>query len=96
MCFKVSNEVGEDEYYQFQVMPFGLASATQCLARVTKPICAHLAGKGIRHSLYIDDGKINARADKISEHLKYTLQVLRKAGFIIAPNKTDTPETVSE
>lgn len=39
-----------DEFYQFECMPFGLASATKCLARITKPICAFLAKKGIRHS----------------------------------------------
>ena len=96
LCFKVPNEEGLDEFYQFEVMPFGLASATQCLARVTKPICAHLAAQGIRHSLYIDDGKINARADKIAAHLEYTLDVLKRAGFIIAEKKTDTPETANE
>ena len=77
-------------------MPFGLASATQCLARVTKPICAHLASKGIRHSLYIDDGKINAVKGKIARHLRYTLDVLKSAGFVVAPKKTDTAGTDKE
>lgn len=81
LCFMVPEEDGTKRYFQFEVMPFGLASATQCLARVTKPICAHLAGKGIRHSRYIDDGKINARKKEMPHHLKYTLQTAQKSGF---------------
>ena len=95
LCFMVPDEQGVDRYYQFQVMPFGLSSATQCLARVTKPICAHLASKGIRHSLYIDDGKVNATKQNMKEHLNYILHVLKWAGFVIAKKKTDTVETAS-
>ena len=95
LCFMVPDKEGEAHYYQFQVMPFGLSSATQGLARITKPICAHLASHGIRHSLYIDDGKINATKDKIVQHLEYTLKVLQQAGFVVAPQKTDTADTVS-
>ena len=49
--FAIPGEDGKDEFYQFECMPFGLASATKCLARITKPICALLAKKGIRLSL---------------------------------------------
>ena len=76
-------------------MPFGLASATQCLARVTKPVCAYLASKGIRHSLYIDDGKVNANATDMERHLRCTLETLKAAGFIVAPKKTDSASTAS-
>ena len=76
-------------------MPFGLASATKCLARITKPICALLAKKGIRHSLYIDDGKINAPPHLIEKHLKFTLETLKNAGFKIAENKTDTVKSAA-
>ena len=76
-------------------MPFGLASATKCLARMTKPICAHLAKQGIRHSLYIDDGKINEDKKHIARHFRYTLETLEQAGFVVAQEKTDSEESAS-
>ena len=79
--FAVPGPNGEEEFYQFECMPFGLASATKYLARLTKPICALLAREGIRHSLFIDDGKINAPRKLIGKHLERTLEVLDKSGF---------------
>ena len=88
--FAIPGSDGKEEYYQFECMPFGLALATKCLASLTKPICALLAREGIRHSLYIDDGKINAPRALIGKHLDGTLEVLAKSGFVIAKEKTDT------
>ena len=95
LSFNVPNEQGEPQYYEFQVIPFALASATQCLARLTKPICAFLASKGIRHSLYIDDGKVNTRPSEMEEHLQCTLNTLKVAGFVVAPKKTDSARTAA-
>ena len=92
--FSIPGE-GGPEYYQFECMPFGLASATKCLARMTKPICALLAKNGIRHSLYIDDEKINAPKHLIKEHLQLTLDTLKQAGFVVASSKTDSADSVS-
>ena len=73
--FSVPDEKGEDRYYVFTCMPFGLASATHCLARLTKPICALLAKRGIRNTIYIDDGWIPALMKLLAqEHLDETLQ----------------------
>lgn len=78
-------------------MPFGLASATHCLARLTKPICALLAKRGIRNTIYIDDGWIPALIKLLAqEHLRETLDVLGRAGFVVAKEKTDFVEQVSQ
>ena len=92
--FAIPGPEGE-EYYQFECMPFGLATATKCLACMTKPICALLARNGKRHSLYIDDGKINTPRHLIKAHLRFTLEALKNAGFIIAENKTDDEGSAS-
>ena len=94
--FSIPGEQGE-EFYVFTCMPFGLASATHCLARMTKPICAFLAKEGIRNTIYIDDGWIPALLKLLAQqYLARTLQVLEAAGFIVATEKTDKPEDASQ
>ena len=41
MC--VPDEEGVPVYYAYTVLPFGLATAAQVLARMTKPVCVYLA-----------------------------------------------------
>ena len=90
-------KTGKDRYFVFRVLPFGLASAVQLLARLTKPICIFLAAEGIRISIYIDDGWILALLRELAiQHFKRTFQVLAQAGFIVSPQKSDTPATVSQ
>ena len=96
--FSLPGEDGHpDRYFVFLVMPFGLASAVRCLTRLTKPLCCYITGQGIRHSIYIDDGNVFARTLlKALMQLQIVLEALKNAGFIIAPNKTDTAETISQ
>ena len=78
-------------------MPFGLATATQCLARVTKAICRYAGLQGIRNCLYIDDGRIGAISrDLCISQLQDMLSIWSRAGFVIAADKTDTPDTISQ
>ena len=86
-----------DRYFIFLVMPFGLASAVKCITRITRPLCCYLADKGIRHSIYIDDGNALARTlALLLKHLEIILETLDKAGFVIAREKTDSAATVSQ
>ena len=86
-----------DRFLVFLVMPFGLASAVKCITRVTMPLCCYLASKGIRHSIYIDDGNTLARMlVLVLVHLAIVLETLEKAGFIISKKKTDTADTVGQ
>ena len=86
-----------DRYFVFRVLPFGLASAVQLLAHLTKPICIFLAAEGIRLSIYIDDGWILALLKALAaQHLLRTFEVLSQAGFIISTEKSDKPEDVAK
>lgn len=95
--FSIENKDGEEEFYAYTCMPFGLATATQCLASVTKAICRYAGLQGIRNCLYIDDGRIGAATEELcAQQLQEMLAIWSKAGFVIATDKTDTAATVSQ
>ena len=95
--FSIENEDGEEEFYAYTCMPFGLATATQCLARVTKAICRYAGLQGIRNCLYIDDGRIGAATKELCvQQLQEMLSIWTRAGFVIAVDKTDTAESISQ
>ena len=95
--FVIENEQGEEEFYAYTCMPFGLATATQCLARVTKAICRYAALQGIRNSLYIDDGRVGAATKELCvQHLHQILSIWTRAGFVIATDKTDTADSIAQ
>ena len=58
-CCVPNPDSGEDIYFVFACMPFGLSTATHVLTRMTKPICVFATRNGIRHLIFIDDGKVN-------------------------------------
>ena len=95
--FAIENEQGEEEFYAYTCMPFGLATATQCLARVTKAITRYAALQGIRNSLYIDDGRIGAPTKELCiQHLQEVLSIWQRAGFVISREKSDTADSVAQ
>ena len=95
--FTIENEQGQEEFYAYTCMPFGLATATQCLARVTKAITRFAALQGIRNSLVIDDGRIGAATKELCvQQLHIVLSIWKRAGFVISQEKSDTADTVSQ
>ncbi len=56
----IPKPVGGTQYFVFLYLPFGLSSAVHCLTKLSKPLNAYIHGKGIRHSIYLEDGRINA------------------------------------
>ena len=81
---------GSRRYYEYTVLPFGLAPAAAIMTRLVKPILAYLASLGIRASIYLDDLKINAATKALAwEHYQITREVFRKAGFVISVEKSD-------
>jgi len=55
-----------------------------------KPIKAYLSGHGIRHTIFIDDGRVvSETADKSARDFAFSLETLEKSGWIIATEKTD-------
>lgn len=81
---------GGTQYFIFLFLPFGLSSAVHCITKILKPVNAYLHEKGIRHSIYLDDGRITAASQcQAEEHRVFVYDVLQKSGFIIETKKSD-------
>ena len=88
---------GSRRFYQYTVLPFGLAPAAAIMTRIVKPILAYLASLGIRASIYLDDLKVNAPTKSLAwEHYQITRDVFRRAGFVISVEKSDEFSDVSQ
>ena len=84
------DEEGKKIYFVFDFLPFGLSSAVHCIAKLFKPINAYLHQKGIRHSIYIDDGRILAGTKREAEDgRKFTYEVLKRSGGVLEKSKSD-------
>jgi hypothetical protein len=87
-CFL--NEQNEEVYVEYLVLPFGLASAVHCITKIFKPITAFVASKGVRMSIFIDDGRVLATSPSEAEELRiFVYNVITKAGWAIAVDKSD-------
>ena len=90
------DEKGATVYFIFLYLPFGAASAVHCITKMLKPVVAHLAQKGIRHTIFIDDGRVSASSlEMVRQHFTYTISVLCKAGWQISWAKTDNLQEAS-
>ena len=88
---------GSRRFYQYTVLPFGLAPAAAIMTRLVKPILAYLASLGIRASIYLDDLKINASTKALAwEHYQMTRDVFLRAGFVISVEKSDEFSDISQ
>ena len=86
-------EDGELQYFIFLYLAFGVASAVHCITKLFKPINAYLHGKGISHSIYIDDGRALAKTQlEAEENRKFIYQILHQAGWTIEQSKSDGAE----
>ena len=95
--FKVPDKEGKDRFYTFCRLPFGLCTAGQVLDRILKPVCAHIAAHGIRHSIYIDDGHVSAGTkEEARAALDVVCRALDRTGFKLAAEKSDTGFTVAQ
>ena len=50
-----------DEYFEFTVLPFGLAIACYLFTKMLRPLVKHWRSLGIKVVLYIDDGIVLER-----------------------------------
>ena len=81
---------GGIQYFVFLFLPFGLSSAVHCITKLFKPINAYIHERGIRHSIYLDDGRITADSEHEAEkHRVFVYGVLEKAGWILEAKKSD-------
>ena len=83
-------EQGEKIYFVFKYLPFGLGSAVHCITKLFKPINAYLHNLGIRHTIFIDDGRGLAESKDEAEKIRHIIyEALDKAGWIREPQKSD-------
>ena len=92
--FSLPDSSGVTRYYVFRVMIYGLKPAAYVITRLTKPLLAHLHKRGVKASIFIDDGRITG-ADKVGtwNQFKYALQLFENAGWNIQHLKTSTEPT---
>ena len=81
---------GSKRYFIFLYLPFGLSSAVHCITKLFKPINAYIHEKGIRHSIYLDDGRITAETKcQAEKHRVFVYDVLKRSGWILEVKKSD-------
>ena len=84
--FAVGNKM-----YQYRALPFGLKTAPRIFTRIVQTIAAHLRLKGIRIFVYLDDWLVVA--DMLRQHVKVTLNLVTKLGFLINHEKSHLEPT---
>ena len=84
------NSDGTTVYVQYAHLPFGISSAVHGITKLWKPITRHLNSKGIRNSIFIDDGRILAISKEEAERVgKIVYNVVTQAGWAIEASKSD-------
>jgi len=80
----------EKIFFIYQHLPFGLSPAVHVITKIFKPILAMIHGRGIKFSIYIDDGRFLAKTqEELEANRRFIYEVLKKAGWFLAKNKTD-------
>ena len=84
LCFQFNNKS-----YQFNCLPFGLASAPRVFTKTLKPIAALGRELGIQLVVYIDDILLMAETrEKARDHASGLIYLLQCLGFTINSEKT--------
>lgn len=93
----IPKEDGGTQYFVFLHLPFGLSSAVHCLTKLFKPVNAFIHKMGIRHSIYLDDGRIVAETmEEAEEQRPLVYDVLDRSGWILEVKKSDGPGDSSQ
>jgi hypothetical protein len=88
---------GTTIYLTFLFLPFGLSSAVHCITKLFKPINAYIHNKGIRHSIYLDDGRITSDTKcQAGKERSIVYDILKKSGWIIEKKKSDQKGDASQ
>lgn len=75
--------------YQFNCLPFGLASAPFVFTKLLKPVVEHLRNKGVRIVLYLDDAIcLGSSYEECLKNTNYVTSLLEKLGFVLNSTKS--------
>ncbi len=76
--------IWEEQHYEFQCLPFGLASAPRVFTKLLKPVMATLRRQGIRCIIYIDDLLLLSQSRvELDSATRAVLGLLTYLGFVI-------------
>ena len=76
--------------YEFEALPFGLATAPRVFTRVTRSVLAYLRRQGITLFAYLDDWLILAPSEAECSHsTSFVIQVLQDLGWVINLEKSN-------
>ena len=90
-------EDGSTQYFVFNFLPFGISSAVHVMTKVMKPFSAFLSSLGIRHTIYLDDGRVCSHSkEQAAKDLETVYFFLKKAGWVIALKKSDTVDSIDQ
>lgn len=79
---------GKRQFYTFNVLPFGIATAGYIFTKVLREVVKHVRGRGYNLIMYLDDGIGGHRTEGgANAASKYVRQCLNDYGFIIAHDK---------
>jgi hypothetical protein len=92
-----TNSDGEEIFFQYAHLPFGIASAVHVMTKIWKPITRYLNANGVRNTIYIDDGRLLAKTAEEAERSRiFAYEAISKAGWAIEIEKSDTKEKASQ
>lgn len=82
--------------YEFNCLPFGLASAPYVFTKLTRPVLTYLRSRGCISVNYLDDFLIiESTAEQCKDNIDFTSKLLQSLGFIINFEKSlTTPRRV--
>ena len=76
-------------YYQFAVLPFGLASAPYAFTKLLRPLVRYWRAKGLKIVLYLDDGICAVKGlHEANVASQWVQSTLRQAGLVVNEAKS--------
>lgn len=93
----ITNSDGSKLFFVYNHLPFGLKCAVHAITKIWKPLIAFLQSKGMRSTIYIDDGRILASSQTEAELFRReAYEVIRKAGWHLEKSKSDGPNQANQ
>jgi len=87
--FTLPNEQGEEEFFHFTVMVYGLKSAAQIVTRLILPLKAFIHKCGFRFGIFMDDGfTVASSQEETAQQQAFILTVFQLAGWTVQWTKT--------
>ena len=89
--FALPTEDGKEEFFQFKVMAYGFSPAVGVVTRLLRPVKAFLHDRGIKLSIFVDDGRVSAATEEETwEKFQFVLEIMQLCGWNIQWKKTST------